>query len=156
MLDPVLVDRFNAKWERADNGCWLWTASTAGRGYGQLKIPGERKQIYAHRLSWLINRGPVPEGRMVLHRCDTPRCVNPEHLFLGVAKDNQQDMKAKRRHLYGERNGNAKLTGEKVLRIRRQHALGGVTQRELAKLYDVAPMTISRIIRGERWASVPG
>jgi hypothetical protein len=91
----------------------------------------------------------------VRHDCDNPRCVNPDHLFVGTRRDNLQDMKAKGRHLYGERNSQAKLTNKKVREIRRLWG-GGATQRHIAKLFDVAPITISRIIRGERWASVPG
>ena len=150
-----LVERFNAKWQTADNGCWLWTASLAGKGYGQLKIPGERKQVYAHRLAWLIHRGPIPDGKEVCHDCDTPRCVNPDHLFVGTRRDNQQDMKAKGRHLYGERNAMAKLTNKKVREIRRLNG-ARLSQRQIAKIFGVSPMTIGRVIRGERWANVPG
>jgi hypothetical protein len=76
-------------------GCWLWTASTS-RGYGQIS-PGVAGSppLKAHRVSWEIANGPIPEGLFVCHRCDNPRCVRPDHLFLGSNADNAADMKAK-------------------------------------------------------------
>ena len=94
-----LIQRFHEKWELdISTGCWNWIAATAGRGYGQLKIPGTRKQIYAHRLSYLIHYGKLDDAMFVCHACDNPSCVKPGHLFLGTSKDNLQDMKLKDRH----------------------------------------------------------
>lgn len=136
------------------SGCWLWTASTAGKGYGQIKVPRERRQVYAHRLSWLLYRGPLRKGRHVLHRCDNPRCVNPDHLFIGSPKANARDMAAKGRHLFGERNARSKLTAANVVAIRRLVA-GGAPQREIGSLFGVSQITVSRIARRQRWAHVP-
>lgn len=151
-MDARLIERFEAKFVK-EGGCWNWKASCAGKGYGQIKLPGERRQIYAHRLSWLIYRGEISDNRQVLHRCDNPKCVNPEHLFLGTCADNLQDMKQKGRHLYGSRNSRAKLTEDDVKQIKRCLD-SGMTQTRIAKAFGVSQIEISRINTGRRWAHV--
>lgn len=152
MVPAVLIERFNAKWERdAATGCWLWTASTHSKGYGQIKWPKQRWQIPAHRLSFLIHKGEIPDGLQVCHTCDNPRCVNPEHLFAGTSGDNHADMVSKDRHLKGERSPRAKLDDGTVREIL-QALQDGKSQRTIASMYGVGQMTISRIKRGERWA----
>lgn len=150
MVENDLVERFNSKWKLDPSGCWIWTASKATNGYGQIKRPKQRKQIPAHRLSYLIHKGEIPEGAVICHTCDVRACVNPEHLFLGSKKDNSLDMVAKGRHLYGERAPAVKLTEVDVLvildRIRR-----GEKQANLAREYGVGPMEITRIKTGKRW-----
>lgn len=148
--------RFNAKWEKDESGCWIWSGCKAGKGYGILKIPKTRKQIYAHRLSYLIHRGEIQEGEYVLHRCDNPACVNPAHLFLGSAKDNAQDMAAKGRHLFGERNKNPEqiLTSRDVVKIKKLLAMNSFSQKEIGRMFCVAQITISRIHRGLRWKHI--
>lgn len=93
-----LEDRFWEKVEKTE-GCWLWTAANGGPGkYGQFAIHAHYHEG-AHRVSYVLNVGPIPEGMGVLHRCDVPLCVRPDHLFLGTAADNIADMLAKgRRH----------------------------------------------------------
>ena len=76
-------------------GCWNWTESTAPNGYGRMSYNGTTD--YAHRLSWNAHFGVIPDGLHVLHRCDNPTCVNPEHLFLGTHQDNMDDMMRKGR-----------------------------------------------------------
>ena len=152
-MDNIIKQRFDAKWRKDKSGCWIWTASTAGKGYGQFRIPGTRRNVYAHRLSWEMRNGPVPDGKLVCHRCDNPLCVNPAHLFLGDAEANLKDMAAKGRHLYGERNAQAKLTEKQVRAI---HALAakGASQRAISEKFGVGQMTINRIVRGLRWRHV--
>jgi predicted XRE-type DNA-binding protein len=107
----------------------------------------------AHRLSFLIHKGEIPEGQFVLHRCDNRCCVNPEHLWLGTMKDNSQDMVAKKRHLFGERQGGHKLT-EKHVRIILELVGVGVRQARIAEMLGMSKMQISRIVRRERWAHI--
>lgn len=102
-------------------GCWLWEGGAQQHGYGKFTVKG--KPRWAHRVAWELYKGPIPKGLSVLHKCDVPACVNPDHLFLGTAKDNVHDAIAKKRMNYflnrkrGEDNGNSKLTKEKVLAI---------------------------------------
>lgn len=148
------IERFNAKWvEDKATGCWEWTGGKASKGYGEIKIPGTRRQIPAHRLSYHIHRGAIPRGKCVLHRCDNPSCVNPEHLFIGTKLDNALDMVSKMRHLYGERQGAHKLTEKEVITIHEMMKLG-VKQKAIAQQFGVCEMQISRIKRGLRWKHI--
>lgn len=151
------IQRFNAKWqEDSATGCWVWTGAVADKGYGSIKIPKTRRQIPAHRLSYLIHRGRIPSGKCVLHRCDNPPCVNPEHLFVGTKLDNARDMVSKGRHSYGDRQGASKLSEAQVLSVL-SLVKSGVPQIRVAEMLEVSPMHVSRIVRGERWAHVqPG
>lgn len=90
------VDRF---WAHVAKGpeCWLWSGAPTSTGYGKLAFPGGGWQS-AHRFSWELHNGPVPDGLQVLHHCDVPLCVNPSHLFLGTHLDNMADMRAKGRY----------------------------------------------------------
>lgn len=95
------MDRFWAKVNKNPDGCWLWTGSKAGHmGHGQVWYHGRKE--YAHRLSYLLFVGEIPQGLFVLHHCDTPNCVRPDHLFLGTAKDNSNDRDAKGRTSNGQ------------------------------------------------------
>lgn len=159
MLEESLVARFNTKWVLdSETGCWLWTASVAGpMGYGQIKLPRERKQAYAHRVSYMIHHGEIPVGRQICHRCDTPRCVNPEHLFLGTSQDNHDDMVAKGRgrggSSVGETNPSAKLSETEVREIKKLLA-AGVSGRRIAKFFSISSPLVSMIAKGKLWSHV--
>lgn len=112
-------NRFENKFEvKGESECWLWEASTFPNGYGQFLFEG--KSHGAHRISFLMYSGIIPDGLQVCHSCDNPPCVNPSHLFLGTNQDNCQDKKDKGRthKIFGEDNGNYKLTDEDVINIR--------------------------------------
>jgi hypothetical protein len=154
MVGDLLKQRFLEKVESGlPNECWNWTASTTGKGYGQIKIPSTRKQAYSHRLAYELAYGEIPKGKMVLHSCDNPRCCNPAHLSVGTCKDNLQDMVRKGRHLFGERNAVSKLTEIEVERIL-DLAKAGVTQMLIARGFNVSQAEVNRIIRGKRWTHV--
>jgi hypothetical protein len=131
------------------SGCWLWEEHTDKYGYGQLRYNG--RQYAAHRLSWILHRGDIPSGQCVLHRCDTPTCVNPNHLFLGTHLDNARDREWKGRgnqsERAGERNSQAKLTETDVKAIR----LDTRTYAIIAKDYGISPTQVGNIRRKTRW-----
>lgn len=152
MYTDDFISRFEQKFDKTE-GCWTWKASKAGQGYGQIKLPKQRRQAYAHRVAYEIYKGPIPAGQYVCHACDNPECVNPDHLFLGSSHDNHADMKEKGRHTYGEKSATRKLTENQVLQIRSCLA-AGMTQMQIARAFGVQQMTISRINTGKRWAHV--
>jgi hypothetical protein len=141
-------------------GCWIWRGSTNNMGYGSIQFNG-RKMVAVHRLIYQLAHGNL-EGPHVfcLHKCDTPRCVNPEHIFLGDDKANTADKVAKKRHLYGERNSHARLTEAQVLVIRAEYWYDPVRNRsnilELVAKYGVSRITLSALISGRSWKHLPG
>lgn len=146
------VERF---WARVNQSgeCWLWTGQRI-HGYGRLRLrtpEGRDRYIPAHRVSWELANGPIPPGLRVLHRCDVPACVRPEHLFLGTPTDNVADMVAKGRQQRGDHAALAKLTAAQVLEIRRLVASREATQAELARRYGVKPGTISSVVLRTTW-----
>jgi hypothetical protein len=149
------MERFWSKVNKqAENGCWEWTASKRGRGYGQFKLDGT--MATAHRVSWMLEHGPIPAGEgyhgtCVLHRCDNPPCVNPDHLFLGTNADNMRDMAEKgRQDAAGESNGRAKLTEADVHAIRADNR----SPRAIAAEYGVSQNQISLIKNRKRWTHI--
>lgn len=154
-FSPTFTSRFWAKVQRSD-ACWLWTGCRNRLGYGRIACGGVTfNSILANRASWILHFGPIPEGKCVLHSCDNPPCVNPNHLFLGTHDDNMKDMVLKERATcadhHGEANGQAKLTTGQVQEIRLLYAAGDLTQRELGKQFHVARRTVGAITSGTNW-----
>ncbi len=108
--------------------------------------------MLAHRFSWELHNGPIPKGFCVLHRCDNPPCVRPDHLFLGTHLENIRDMVKKNRGYdrHGEKNPRAKLTERKVIEIRRRYELGE-TQESLGREYGFVQAYISQIVLRKIW-----
>lgn len=123
-------------------GCWEWTGSLRHKGYGQFG-PG----IKAHRFSYELHNGPIPEGFVVRHTCHNPRCVNPAHLLVGTVAENNQDMALSGRAAHGEHHHSTRLTSDEVLAIHDDTR----TCKEISIDYDVSPMTVSRIKRKQTW-----
>jgi hypothetical protein len=161
-------ERFWAKVDRGPHpgGCWLWTADKTA-GYGRFWFNGRLAR--ANRVAWELTHGPIPDGQWVLHRCDTPACVNPDHLFLGTHNDNVADMVAKGRHPRGDKNGShlhpegrargeahgwSKLTAQAVQEIRAR-IRGGASQRAVGAAFGICHQHVSKIVSGELWAHVP-
>lgn len=127
--------------------CWLWTAAADGCGYGLYR------HGRAHRYSWELAVGPIPADLCVLHRCDTPACVRPEHLFLGTRDDNMRDRQAKRRHAHGERHPRAVLTEDQVRQARALRAAG--TQiKVIAARFGITAAAMSAVCTRRSWRHV--
>lgn len=148
-----ILDRFLNKIEKTET-CWNWIAHFYANGYGDFRIYKNRKTTSnsAHRIAWMLFRGPIPEGMYVLHTCDNRKCVNPEHLYLGTQKENMQDMIKKGRHSHGCLRGTesprAKLTQEQVDQIRKLYATDTTLSfRKLGKMFGVSKHCISRIVK---------
>lgn len=159
-----LLARLHARSKR-EGECLVWTGHRLPRGYGLLSVKTETwmGKRYAHRIAWEIANGrPVPEGRMVCHRCDNPSCIEPAHLFLGTHKENMADMKSKGRGHWngivrkGAAHPNAILTPAQVQEIRRMYRDCTVTHSRLAALFEVSTGTITAILNGRRWSDLPG
>jgi hypothetical protein len=132
------------------SGCAEWIASKNKGGYGVLWFPVAKKMQQAHRVSFMLSVGPIPDGLHVLHRCDNPACINPDHLWLGTNADNHRDKADKGRargaHL-GSSNVNNKLTEAQVIAIRADMRL----MREIAQDYGITTSTVSNIRHGQTW-----
>lgn len=135
----------------ANSGCWLWAGTLDGKGYGRLL--NNRKVLSAHRASWTVHNGPIPDGLCVCHRCDTPLCVNPAHLFLGTQQENIRDASNKQRTPLGERQGRSKLKAADVIAIR-EMASAGIPQKDIAAKFAIAKPTVSDIVRRKKWPHV--
>lgn len=135
------------------NGCWLWTNSMFANGYArtgiQYKIDVHKRRAY--RLSYLLFKGEFNKDLVLCHTCDNPRCVNPEHLFVGTTQDNMDDMKQKGRSLVGEKHHKSKLIESDVVYIRNNVNVGIC---ELANKFNVSDCTIRDIIKNRSWKHV--
>jgi hypothetical protein len=141
-------------------GCWPFRnrQPTQG-GYVQVWHPSvphrkgvRRHAVLVHRLIWELVYGPIPVGLHVLHRCDNPPCINPEHLFLGTRQDNMDDKVAKHRQVRGERQRFAKLTPEQIRQIRAlAHELNHV---EIARQFGVTAANVGYIVRRHTWKHI--
>lgn len=134
---------------RKTDGCWIWLAAKDRDGYGAFN-DGERPARKAHRYSYQLSFGAIPHSSCILHYCDNPACVNPEHLFPGTQADNVKDMdtKGRRKFYTGENHPRAKLTLADAKTIRRIYADGGIAKSWLAKYYGVDPSRIRAVLNG--------
>lgn len=148
------IERFQGQVDRSESGCWLWTGSVFSDGYGRAQIwnRGDR----AHRVAYKIANGQIPNGQLVCHTCDTPKCCRPSHLFLGTPQDNTQDAIRKGRvKTVGQDNRNSKLTEAQVISIRKKFA-AGARKWALSQEFGVNAEMVMHIVRGKHWADTPG
>ncbi|WP_339881830.1 HNH endonuclease [Vreelandella maris] len=156
-IKAIEAERFHEKYIVDEvSGCWIWQAAKRSTGYGAMKVNGIKES--AHRVSYTIFKGQIPDGLWVLHKCDNPQCVNPDHLFTGTPLANSQDMHSKGRQRYvgqkGASNPKSILDANKVGEIIKLIAKG-MTNRAIANLFGVSHATISLIRLGKCWADIP-
>jgi hypothetical protein len=152
------AERFFAKVDKTDD-CWLWTGGRAvdrhsRSTYGVFYLG---RHMGAHRASWILHFGAVPPGMQVLHRCDNPACVRPDHLFLGDRLANMKDMRDKGRQCRGQRRPTAKITEEVVRQIRLLYKPGwhtGTNLADLARHFGIHKTAVYLIVTRRRWAHV--
>lgn len=149
---PTASELFDKKWRPDKSGCHIWTASKMKNGYGKFGNGFGRSPLLAHRFAYARRYGEIPHGMVVMHKCDTPACVNPDHLVLGTQADNVADMLAKRRNARGERRWNAIATEKIVVKVRTSR---GLTRRQLAEKYNISYDVVSQIIRRDTWKHIP-
>lgn len=151
--DGNAIERFHKKYEIDESGCWLWTGGTRPNSRG-IPYPrhwtDDQKSIGAHRFSFELTLGAIPKGMYVCHKCDTPLCVNPDHLFVGTHNDNMLDMVQKKRSFIGRgenKKGRSKLTNQQAEQIRKMQG----SQSEIALMFGVSQTTVGRIKRKESY-----
>lgn len=157
-------ERFMDKVSKTDT-CWIWTGGKRHFGYGVFSMGG--KLYGSHRMSWELFKGAIPKGMWILHKCDNPSCVNPDHLFLGTPKDNMGDMIKKGRNRpkngwiammkvrkihFGESNPRSKLKGSEVEQILSTPKRFGYMS-ELARKFNVTHEAIRSVINGKTWTN---
>ena len=159
------IERFNKYIQKGkQDECILWTGGRFYNGYGQFRLG--KKKIKAHRFSFVIHKGPIPEGMLVCHRCDNPICVNPDHLWLGTSKQNSEDRDKKGRMgdcgacckkttgmFKGVKNPAAKITQADADSIRKKYTTGKYTYRKLAKIFYLSSASIANVIKERTWNS---
>ena len=167
-INHTFKERFWKKVDKSggDDACWNWTRSLDGCGYGNISS-GCGKNYRAHRASWFMVYGEIPLGKIICHRCDNPRCVNVNHLFLGTDAINVHDRGIKRRTSRGtyhsqflpsekmarngKQNGRAILNPDQVAYIRENAKPYKMTRRLLAKRFGVSRTTIDYVLSGKSW-----
>ena len=157
-MKKVYVSSMNNFWSKVDKtpghgpwgNCWLWVKVSRKDGYAKFQVNGIR--YFAHRLSWILTYGPIPDGLKILHACDVRNCVNPGHLFDGTQRDNIVDMdsKGRRKNVSGENQGSSKVTQLQVDLIRTLRAEGR-TFNELSKEFHISIAQISNITHNRQW-----
>ena len=168
-LTEAQTERFLDRIDRSDDpeACWTWTGTQRRGGYGAVRTMDGMRQ--AHRVMWTLTNGEIPDGMILCHTCDNPKCVNPNHLWLGTHATNAADRQRKNRSAIGERHGSrtkperilrgqhapgAKLCPSDVFEIRRLYQRGVNGYVTLAKQFNVSTFAIRQIVNGRTWRHV--
>ena len=164
ILDSLLP-KFAERYTANEEGCWIWTGMSVWYGYGVLEF-SHGNRVRAHRLSYILKHGPIPDGLCVCHKCDTPACVNPEHLFLGTHSDNMRDMTQKGRNgahrmpervMRGTGHPRSVLSDEDIKAIRsayKRPAYNKSNSKELAAQYGINLATVNKIVANKCWRHI--
>ncbi len=153
-----MKDRFMEKVSVSETGCWMWTSARLPGKYGVFWVGGSKRNDYAHRVSYKLHKGEIPDGMVVMHTCDNMLCVNPSHLVVGTQQDNYTDSKNKGRTTAdrypqkGSGNFAAKIDEKTAWLIKSQK--GKISRYKLSSLIGVKEGTINMIWRGKTWAHV--
>lgn len=136
--------------------CWSWKASTTAFGYGKIWSGASKKLLGAHVVSWILHHGPIPNKLHVLHQCDNPPCCNPNHLFIGTAKQNIWDriLKGRSKWTRGEDAHNSKLKNNHVLAIRCLYEQWNLSEASIGRLFKVSERTVSGIVTRTTWRHI--
>jgi hypothetical protein len=145
-----LAERFTKYVDKTGTDCHLWTGTTTN-GYGYISVDG--KMTKAHRVAYTLAYGPIPDGLDILHRCDTTRCVRPDHLFPGTHAQNMEDKMLKGRQAKGESHGMAVLTADQVRSIRLAHSTGE-PYASTARRMNLSYYAVYQAATGRRWAHI--
>jgi len=145
------IKRFWAKVTKSDN-CWLWNAGKDKDGYGQFWLNSEQRSIRAHRISYFLKSGEVPE--FALHTCDNPSCVNPNHLYNGNHLQNQRDRVSRKRSARGSKHSRHKLNEDQVKTIKELLRVRKLKYVDIARMFNVSAQTIYAIREGRTWIHV--
>lgn len=163
MTEEQKLDRLKKSFEKhviRQEGCWGWKGPIANGGYPVMSCRRAIGSDRGHRASWIIHKGPIPEGLFVCHHCDNPICTNPEHLWIGTHQENDKDKIIKGRARFGapplkqgSENGSSKLTEEQVIEIKKLLKEGKSTY-FIGPIFGVSKTTILRIKKGTHWQHV--
>lgn len=149
-------DFMSAVYPEPNTGCWLWSGAQHPSGHGLVNPKTHNGLKYAHRYSYLIHKGQFDYKLHILHKCDVPDCVNPDHLYSGTHQDNHRDMleRSNPKYAVGNQIHTAKLNPELVREIRKEFTTGTYSKRALGRKYGVTHTAICDLISGYRWSHV--
>jgi hypothetical protein len=149
-----IAERFNRHYVRGSEGeCWEWVGCRSKYGYGKFAIKGSRP-TQAHRVSYMLNNGAIPDGMVIMHTCDNPPCVNPSHLRLGTHQENDADRNNKGRTARGNKVHGAILKPAEVLQIRELWETKQYRLKDLGQMFGVSFKTISGVVCRANWRHI--